>query len=150
MSEIIKMNRERRRKMKNILTDVKGEAALDLIANIIEPISVLAADDTVKTLLSEVTDDTNSAGALMKFVTYILREHKKEVLQILAATEGKRPEDCDFTIKSLFVEVNNLIHMITEDEELADIRDFLSELSTKDLEISSGSAMAPITETVKK
>lgn len=132
--------------MKNILTDFKGEAALDLVANIIEPISVLAADETLKEMLSGDLD----GAAVMKLVSYLLKNNKKEVLEILAATEGKKPEECDFTIKSIFVDVNNLVKMITEDPDMEDVRDFFSGLSQKGSETSSGNATEPTKETETK
>lgn len=140
---VVKMNRQRRREMKNILTDFKGEAALDLIANIIEPISVIVDDEAVKSLLTSGTDSKE----LLALTTYLLREHKKEILEILAATEGKKVKDCDFTILSLFKDVNNLVKMITEDDELVEVRDFFSGLTQKDSKSSSGNVMETTVET---
>lgn len=132
--------------MKNILTDFKGEAALDLVANIIEPVSVLVADEKVKDMISGELDGVGIA----KLTSYLLKEHKKEILEILAATEGKKPSECEFTLKSLFVDVNNLVKMITEDEDMADVRDFFSGLTQKDSETSSGNATEPTKETETK
>ena len=132
--------------MKNILTDFKGEAALDLVANIIEPVSVLVADEKVKDMISGELDGVGIA----KLTSYLLKEHKKEILEILAATEGKKPSECEFTLKSLFVDVNNLVKMITEDEEMADLRDFFSGLTQKDSTTSSSDVTETTQETEKK
>lgn len=132
--------------MKNILTDFKGEAALDLVANIIEPVSVLVADEKVKDMVSGELDGVGIA----KLTSYLLKEHKKEILEILAATEGKKPSECEFTLKSLFVDVNNLVKMITEDEDMADVRNFFYDLKREDSQNSSGSATETTQETEKK
>lgn len=132
--------------MKNILTDFKGEAALDLVANIIEPVSVLVADEKVKDMVSGELDGVGIA----KLTSYLLKEHKKEILEILAATEGKKPSECEFTLKSLFVDVNNLVKMITEDEDMADLRDFFSGLTQKDSTTSSSDVTETTQETEKK
>lgn len=131
--------------MKNILTDFKGEAALDLIANLIEPVSVIAADDKVKGLLAGEMDSEK----VLQLTTYLLKFHKKEIMSILAATEGKKVKDCDFTIMSLFKDINTLVHMITEDEELVEVRDFFSGLAQKDSKNSSGNVteITKVTET---
>lgn len=132
--------------MKNILTDFKGEAALDLVANIIEPVSVLVADEKVKDMVSGELDGVGIA----KLTSYLLKEHKKEILEILAATEGKKPSECEFTLKSLFVDVNNLVKMITEDEDMADVRDFFLGAQHVASQNSSGSATETTQETEKK
>jgi hypothetical protein len=66
------------------LSEVKGEEALDVLAEILEPITVIANDDEVKAGF-----ETNVA----KCVSIVLKKYKAEIMQIFAAINGKTVEE---------------------------------------------------------
>lgn len=132
--------------MKNIFTDFKGEQALDLIANLIEPITVLAKDTKVTGILSKQVTTTD----FLALSVHLLKNRKKEVIQIISAIEGVDPKDCQCTVKSIFNDINTLVKLITEDEELAEIRDFFFVPREKVLMTSSGNVMENTTEIESK
>lgn len=65
-------------------TDIKGEESLDVLAEILVPITVIANDEEVKKGF-----DTNVAMC----VSIALKKYKEEVLDILAAIDGKEREE---------------------------------------------------------
>lgn len=66
------------------LSEIKGEEAIDVLADILGPITEIAGDAEVKAGL-----ETNVA----KCVSIALKKYKKEVLEILAAINGKSVEE---------------------------------------------------------
>lgn len=62
------------------LSDIKGDRALDVLADIIEPSAEIMADENVK--------NAARAGNKVAAVKHILKDHKTAIFAILAATEG--------------------------------------------------------------
>lgn len=62
------------------LSEVKGEEALDVLAEILEPIVEIANDEEVRAGF-----DTNVA----KSVAIALKKYKKQILEIFASINGK-------------------------------------------------------------
>ena len=108
------------------LSEFKNEAALELLANIIEPAGDIMADPLVGKAYAE---------SKIKAVAVAIKNHKDAVIKILAALDGKPVEEysCNvFTIPIKLLEILN-------DPELAQL--FTSQGQTGDA-ISSGSALA--------
>lgn len=68
------------------LSEVRGEAALDLLADVMEPASVILDDEDVKNAFRTNTNRIKTAAL-------VLKKHKKEMLQILAAVNMVPVED---------------------------------------------------------
>lgn len=66
------------------LSEIKGEEALDVLAEILEPITEIANDEEVKAGF-----ETNVA----KSVSVALKKYKKEIIEIFAAINGTSVED---------------------------------------------------------
>ena len=66
------------------LSEVKGEEALDVLAEILEPIVTIINDEEVKAGF-----ETNIA----KSVSIALKKYKTEILQIFASINGKSVEE---------------------------------------------------------
>lgn len=85
------------------LTQLENEDAIDLIANIIEPLGQIAQDKKIQELLKE----TNK----LVLVQYILKNHKKSIIEILAAMDGTPVEEYHCNVititKDLLEIVNN-------------------------------------------
>ena len=70
------------------LSDYKGEEALDVLADIIEPLTYILSDDEIQQLQkSEVPQP------IIKFVKPAIKNHKKELIQILARLYNETPEE---------------------------------------------------------
>ena len=68
------------------LSDYKGEEALDKLADIIEPLTTMLADPE----LQEIAKQGN--GAMIKYAKPMLKNHKAEVIEILASLENEPVE----------------------------------------------------------
>lgn len=66
------------------LSDYKGEDALDLLADILEPAMEIISDKRI----SEATKGEMSRGALVKL---IVKNHKTAILTIMALIQGEDP-----------------------------------------------------------
>ena len=66
------------------LSDYKGEDAIEVLADIIEPLALILADKEIRQLVQ----DKGTKTAPIKLVKPALKNHKKEVLEILARIEN--------------------------------------------------------------
>ena len=106
------------------LSEYKNEEALDLLAEIIEPTAIILAD---KEFLNSLKINK------MEAIKYIIKSHKKEVIEVLAALEGVPVKDYECTILTLPATLMQIVN----DPELLDF------FKSQGLEInneSSGSA----------
>lgn len=67
------------------LSEIYGEDALDVLADLIEPISEFAQDKTFVDLIRK--------GEKVKAVQRAIKSHKKAVLSVMAILEDKNPEE---------------------------------------------------------
>lgn len=67
------------------LSEIKGEEALDVLAEIIEPAAEIFTDEAVKKALTEGKNK-------LEAVKVVLKNHKKAVIAVLAAIDGKTVE----------------------------------------------------------
>lgn len=79
-------------------SEIKGEEALDVLAEILVPIVVIASDEEVKAGI-----ETNVAQC----VAVALKKYKKEVMDILRAIDGKEPDVDLLTLPTIMVEILN-------------------------------------------
>lgn len=70
------------------ISDFKGEAALDLIAEIIEPASAIFGDVEIRDTVTAEKKDDKSKRNIAKAAKIICTKYKTEVLEILAALDG--------------------------------------------------------------
>lgn len=106
------------------LSEYKDEEALDLLAELFEPMASFFMDDEfVKTF-----DSGNRLGA----VKIAIKNHKPEVMQILAAMEGVPVEEYHCNVMTLPI---RLYQLITTPE----IAGFFTSVATRTSGTSSGS-----------
>ena len=115
------------------LSEYKDEEAIELLADIIEPISVIFSDDKVKTVYRETRNK-------LLTIKCVLKNHAKEVIDILAILENTPREEYHCNIASLPITLVEIMN----DEEL---KDFFVSQSQTIMEEPSGSAMEVIQET---
>ena len=94
------------------LSDYKNEDAIEVIADILEPLSVIFTDDEIKK-----EKDKNR----MKAVSMALKKYKKEVIQILARIDDVSVDKYECNALSLPIKVLEVLN----DKEF---QDFLESL----------------------
>ena len=115
------------------LSEYKNEEAIELLADIMEPVSEILADEEVK--------NTYRSGAnKVTLVKVILKHHSKQVVDILAVLDGVPREEYECNAITLPVKLLELLN----DKELVDF--FQSQGQNLDVEFS-GSATENIDET---
>lgn len=66
------------------LSEIKGERAIEVIADLIDPVSVIASDDEFRQLLD--------ADKKVDGIKYLLKKHSKEVLTCMAILNDEDPK----------------------------------------------------------
>lgn len=110
------------------LSEYKGEEALDLLADLIEPAGEIFGDSEFVKLIQSDAPKTTIVKALLK-------RHKKSVIEILAAIDGVPAEDYSCNVLTLPLKVLEVIN----DKDLISL--FQSQGQTMGA-MSSGSATA--------
>ena len=110
------------------LSDIKGEAALDVICKIIDPLSEIAMD-------AKFLKDFKAGKPKLMLVKYVITNHKKSLLEILAALDMKSVDEYMETVNLLTLPQQILD--IVNDPEIAVLFDSQGQTMEK---TSSGSA----------
>ena len=108
------------------ISDIKGEDALDKLAEIIEPMSEILSDQEIK----EARDESNA-----KAISVAIKNHKKSVIKVLAVLDDESPEEYMNKVSLLTLPFRLL--EILNDPEVATL--FTSQGQTMESE-TSGSA----------
>ena len=122
------------------LSDIKGERTLDVIAEIIEPISNIAQDKQAAALFKREKApkgmDARSFAIekLKNAAISLLKAHKNDIIAILAAIQGIGAEEY---AKSL-----NIAKLVHDFIEIANDSEFINLFISAQSGISSGSAPA--------
>ena len=91
------------------LSDIKGERAIEVIADLIEPIANIASDKECADLFSvkPVNGEDKNVTArkhLVKKVPLLLKTHKHDVIQVIATIDGKSVEEMNlFSITAALI-----------------------------------------------
>ena len=91
------------------LSDIKGERAVEVIADLIEPIANIASDKECADLFSvkPVNGENKNVTArkhLVKKVPLLLKTHKRDVIKIIATIDGKSVEEMNlFSITAALI-----------------------------------------------
>lgn len=88
------------------LSEIKGEKALEVLADLIDPATAIMADAEVKKAY-----DMNKN--VLQLAKVILKRHPKEVVAILAALDGVPVEDYEVNIVSL---PKKLLEILNDEE----------------------------------
>ena len=101
------------------LAELKGERAIEVIADLIAPIANIAVDqDNLKLFRIEKKDGESDRESAVRDLTekvpVLLRSHKKDILAILCAVNGSDPEEL------------SLLDIFQGTAELLNDQDFLS------------------------
>ncbi len=84
------------------LSEIKGEAALDVLADILEPASEIMTDKEVVSLAR--------SGKRIKAVSMTIKRHKRAVTEILAIMDGENPETYEPRLATLPIKLLELFN----------------------------------------
>lgn len=124
------------------LSEIKGERVFDVIAEIIDPICRIAQSDAAKELMEKkmlpqgMTPTQAAAKRLSKCAPVLLKEHKQDMICILAAMEG--------ISYSEYVERLNIATLLFDVKELIEDEALIELFTSAQSENSSGSVQANI------
>ena len=120
-----------------MLSDYKGEEALDILADIIEPLCVVFADKDIQALYAEGKKEKKIIPPI-KYIKPALKNHKEELLTILARIEGVPVDEYKETVN--FVTLPLQILSVVNDPNIKSL--FHSQSQTSNISsASSGSAI---------
>lgn len=85
------------------LSDIRGDRALDVLADIMEPLARILTDD-------EITKTVNSGEPNLLLAKKILKGHKREVVEILAVLDGENPETYEVNLLTLPVKLVEILN----------------------------------------
>ena len=83
------------------LSEFKDDAALELIADIIEPATEILADPAIKDAFSR---------SKMAAIKVAIKSHKNAIREIVARLDGKNPEEYHFTALSLPIKLLSMFN----------------------------------------
>lgn len=84
------------------LSEIRGEDALDVLADIIEPVSKIFEDENFVAYAK--------AGNRLMLTQNVLREHKREILTVLAILEDVQPDKYNPSVIEIPALVINLFN----------------------------------------
>lgn len=113
------------------LTDIKGEEALDFLADIMDPIISIMSDKEVQ--------DAFRADDRLTAIKLLLRSHKKETIQIMAIMDGEGDAVEEYTEKvNILTLPRKLLELFNDPEVMA--------LFTSQGQMTDGADSGPVTE----
>ena len=91
------------------LSDFKGEEAIAVLADIIEPLSVIATDEKVKQAFRD--------GSKMKVAQAILKNHPKAIIAVMARLDNTPVDEYNVTLFTLPLKLLEILN----DKELTSL-----------------------------
>lgn len=70
------------------ILDARGDEALDVLADLLGPVSEIAQDEKISGMMK-----TGGGGTMMDLAVAILRDHKSAAVEIMAIDDGKTPDE---------------------------------------------------------
>ena len=104
------------------ISEIKGEQAINVLAEIIDPVTKILADEEIK----------NARNDRIKAIQIALRKYPKEIIHCLALIEGEDPK----TYQPTLLSIPKKLVEITEDEDVKSL--FISAATTAEEERSTG------------
>lgn len=95
------------------LSDYKGDSIIDLIGDIVEPISALLKDEDIRNAFTK--GENGERRDITEVVKIACKGHKNDVLQILAAINGQTVEEYQPTFTEFITQALFLFKDLTAD-----------------------------------
>lgn len=70
------------------ILDARGEEALDVLADLLDPVTEIATDPEISGMMQ-----TGGSATVAQLAAAVLRRHKSAVMQIMAIDDGKTAEE---------------------------------------------------------
>lgn len=115
------------------LSEIKDDEAMDVLAEIIEPVSKLIMDEDFKDAIKG-NKEKKIKPDRMKAVKIAITKYREETVKVMAVLEGTPVEEFHYNLLTL----PQMVLTVFNDKELID---FFSPQAEKDSNKSSGSAM---------
>lgn len=109
------------------ISELENEAALDLLADLIEPSAIIFSDPEIKNMY-------NTNAGYMQLIHYVLKHHQAPIVQILATLDGVPVEEYHANIPTM---IKALLEILND----KDLTDFFISVAPREGQRSSGSAM---------
>lgn len=116
------------------LSEYKNEDALDLLADLLEPIGNISSD---KAFIATINKSTR-----FEIAQYLLKNHKEDIITILARISGQKREEYSANAMQM---LSQLLEVVNDKEFV----DFFQSQGLKAIGASSGSVMENTEETGK-
>ena len=116
------------------LSDYKGTDAVELLADLLEPIGKLFEDEEVANMFRNMQN-----AKKMDMIRLVLKKHSKEIVEIMAIIDG---EDVETYSPNFYALPNKLLDLFNDDEFM---NLFISQ-GQNEIDQSSGSATGIIGE----
>ena len=85
------------------LSEIKGEGALDVLADIIDPVAKICAD-------TEIQKAVKANLPRLAIVKKLLKTHKREIIDIMAYLDGEDPEKYEVNLLTLPVKLLEILN----------------------------------------
>lgn len=124
------------------LSDIKGDRTLDVIAEIIDPVSNIAEDEEASAMFKreKLPEGMTAKKFLMNRVRnslpVLLKDHKADIIAILSAIEGASAEEYNGSL--------NLVKLVKDCTDLLTDEAFMQLFISAQSENNSGSAQESI------
>lgn len=117
------------------ILDARGDEALDVLAELLEPVGNIAADPVIQKIMG-----TGGTGSLLDFCKIALKQHKNEVIEIMAIDDGKTADEERKVLSALTIPARflNLIQIPAVSELLFGLAETETPATGSAAESSSG------------
>lgn len=115
------------------LSEIKGEQALDVLADILEPAARIISDDEI--------EKAYRSGQKLKAVKIAIKNHKRDVIAILAIMDGEDPETYEPNVLSVPIKLLEILNdpdvmglFLSQEQSTEEISSIPATENTGDLE----------------
>lgn len=70
------------------ILEARGDEAIDVLNDLLEPVGAIAADPEINKMMQ-----TGGGGTVLDLARAVLKNHKAEVIQIMAIDDGVTPDE---------------------------------------------------------
>ena len=98
------------------LSELKGQDAIEAIADVIEPLAAIATDKRLRADFKKVADSDDRVAAIGKVLPKAIKTHKADVVKVLAAVNRKtvKEYEAEATVQRIIADALDVL----TDEEL--------------------------------
>lgn len=117
------------------LSEIKGTNAIDVIADIIDPVTKMLADEEIKKVIK-------SKKPALEITRTILKRQKEAILEVLAIINRENPKTFKPSVIELPIMIIHLVQDVMDNEELMSL--FQSQE-----QMTGGVSSIPVTDTTQ-